>query len=70
MFLLYRACANAFSKNVKAMAMVQGAENVDLDEDWYDSNSAAQAREAKVVRMHDMPNMAATGLSLGYETSS
>lgn len=52
------------------MAMVQGAEGVDLDEDWYDSESAAQAREAKVMRMHDMPNMASTGLSLGYETSS
>lgn len=52
------------------MAMVQGAEGVDLDEDWYDSNSATQAKEAKVMRMHDMPNMAATGLSLGYEISS
>lgn len=47
------------------MALVQGAEGVDLDEEWYgeDTNTARE----KTIEMYDMPNLAATGLSLGYE---
>lgn len=50
--------------------MVQGAEGIDLDEDWYDTEAANQSRVDSVMRMHDMPGMAASGLSLGYESSS
>lgn len=63
--MLYRACANQFAKNLKAMALVQGAEGVDLEEDWYDPQAAVQSQ--KTIEMYDMPNLAATGLSLGYE---
>jgi len=52
------------------MALVQGAEGVDLDEDWYDTQAARQTKADSVMRMHDMPGMAAGGLSLGYETTS
>lgn len=65
LFLLYRACAFHFSRNLKAMALVQGAEGVDLDEDWYGPESFT--RNEKTIEMYDMPNLAATGLSLGYE---
>lgn len=67
LFLLYRACANSFSKNVKAMALVQGAEDIDLDEDWYDPQPTAQSDS---IRLHDMPSIASRGLSLGYEITS
>jgi len=67
---LYRACSNAFARNLKGMALVQGAEGVDLDEDWYDTEAARQTKSDSVMRMHDMPGMAASGLSLGYETTS
>ncbi len=66
LFLLYRACANEFSKNLKAMAIVQGAEGVDLDEDWYDPQAITQ--KTKSIEMYDMPGMASSGLSLGYES--
>jgi hypothetical protein len=49
------------------MALVQGAEGVDMDEDWYEPQAVV---ESKVMRMHDMPGIAASGLSLGYETTS
>ena len=47
------------------MALVQGAEGVDLDEDWYGPESLTH--NEKTIEMYDMPNLAATGLSLGYE---
>lgn len=65
--MLYRACANSFSKNVKAMALVQGAENINLDEDWYDVENISTNR---AMAMHDMPGIASSGLSLGYEMAS
>lgn len=67
LFLLYRACNNEFSRTVKAMALTQGAEGVDLNEDWYDTEQVA---DQKVMRMHDFPQFAATGLSLGYESTT
>lgn len=63
--MLYRACAFHFSRNLKAMAFVQGAEGIDLDEDWYGSDVVTASQ--KVMEMYDMPNLASTGLSLGYE---
>ena len=48
------------------MALVQGAEGVDLDEDWYGPESLTH--NEKTIEMYDMPNLAATGLSLGYES--
>lgn len=50
------------------MALVQGAEGIDLDEDWYGSDTATTSQ--KVMEMYDMPNLASTGLSLGYEKQS
>ena len=47
------------------MALTQGAEGIDLNEDWYDTEQVA---EQKIMRMHDFPHLAATGLSLGYES--
>ena len=35
MFLIYRACMNENSYNMRILAAAQGAE-VDLNEDWYD----------------------------------
>ena len=35
MFLLYRACMNENSTNMKMLAAAQGAD-VDLNEDWFD----------------------------------
>jgi hypothetical protein len=49
------------------MALVQGAEGIDMDEDWYEPQAAVGAQ---AMRMHDMPGIAASGLSLGYETTS
>jgi hypothetical protein len=47
------------------MALVQGAEGVDLDEEWYGEDVTVSRQ--KTIEMYDMPNLAATGLSLGYE---
>jgi len=47
------------------MAMVQGAEGVDLDEEWYGAEAVVASQ--KVMEMYDMPNIASSGLSLGYE---
>jgi hypothetical protein len=66
LFLLYRACNHSLSQQIKGMALAQGAEGVDLEEDWYDTSAVADKR---TMRMHDLPQFAATGLSLGYETS-
>ena len=63
--MIYRACAYHFSRNLKAMAMVQGAEGVDLDEEWYGAEAVVASQ--KVMEMYDMPNLASGGLSLGYE---
>jgi hypothetical protein len=47
------------------MAIVQGAEGVDLDEEWYGEDVTVSRQ--KTIEIYDMPNLAATGLSLGYE---
>lgn len=67
LFLLVRACQHQFSQQLKALAMSQGADDIDLNEDWYATRAVAQE---KVMRMHDLPAAAATGLSLGYETAA
>jgi len=64
--LIYRACAYHFSRNLKAMAMVQGAEGVDLDEEWYGPDASNNSSK-RVMEMYDMPGIAASGLSLGFE---
>jgi len=63
--LIYRACAHHFSRNLKAMAIVQGAEGVDLDEEWYGPDAGVSSK--RVMEFYDMPGIAASGLSLGYE---
>lgn len=68
LFLLVRACNHAFSQQLKAMAVTQGAEDIDLNEDWYDTRQVQQRQ--KVLQMYDLPNFAATGLSLGYESNT
>lgn len=65
--MLIRACQYQFSQNLKAMAITQGSENIDLNEDWYSTRDTVPQ---KVMRMHDLPAAAATGLSLGYETTA
>jgi hypothetical protein len=65
MFLLYRACTNELSKNIKVAAAAQGAD-VDFNEDWYDQSSAPQKR---AMQPHDIAQLAGMGLSLGYETN-
>jgi hypothetical protein len=54
-------------QNLKALAYSQGAEGIDFEEDWYDVS--ATAKDDRVMRMHDLPSFAATGLSLGYESA-
>jgi len=47
------------------MAIVQGAEGVDLDEEWYGPDAGVSSK--RVMEFYDMPGIAASGLSLGYE---
>ena len=54
-------------QQIKALAYSQGAEDVDFEEDWYDVSPTT--RDDRVMRMHDLPSFAATGLSLGYESA-
>jgi len=63
MFLLYRACAYHFSKDVKGSAVAFGGE-VDWDDDWYDPAPSVKAQD--VIRAWDIPQMA---IGLGYESS-
>ena len=60
MFLLYRACTNEFSKNIKALALSQGAD-VDFDEDWYSPEDRASAEP---MRPFEVMNF---GIPLGYQ---
>ena len=62
MFLLYRACAYHFSKDVKGSAIACGGE-VDWDDDWYDPEPSTKAED--VIRAWDIPQMA---IGLGYES--
>lgn len=59
MFLLYRACSNEFSKNMKALAASQGAD-VDFEEDWYAPEDRAPI---DAMRSWDIMNAA---IGLGY----
>lgn len=60
MFLLYRACTNEYSKEIKALALSQGAD-VDLEEDWYapEDKPPPQAMQAFDIMQ--------LGINLGYE---
>lgn len=60
MFLLYRACTNEFSKNLKVAAMSQGAD-VDLEEDWY-SPSENRTKAEQQLGAFDIASM----IGLGY----
>lgn len=62
MFLLYRACAYHFSKDVKGSAAAFGGE-VDWDDDWYNPEPSTKAQD--VIRSWDIPQMA---IGLGYES--
>jgi hypothetical protein len=62
MFLLYRACAYHFSKDVKGSAAAFGGE-VDWDDDWYNPEPSTKAQD--VIRAWDIPQMA---IGLGYES--
>jgi hypothetical protein len=68
LFILHRACSHEFMQNLKALAYSQGAEDVDFEEDWYDA--PVTTKDERVMRMHDLPSFAASGLSLGYESAS
>ena len=59
MFLLYRACSNEYSKEIKALALVQGAE-VDFEEDWYSPEARAPEQ---AMRPFEVMNF---GIPLGY----
>ena len=61
MFLLYRACTNEFSKNLKALAASQGAD-VDFDEDWYDTSDNVKNHAVTGTEIRMMPK----GFGLGY----
>jgi hypothetical protein len=60
MFLLYRACTNEFSKNIKALALSQGAD-VDFEEDWYSPEDRAPE---SAMRPFEVMNF---GIPLGYQ---
>jgi hypothetical protein len=59
MFLLYRACSNEFSKNIKVAAIAQGAD-VDFEDDWYDNQ---ERTPADPMRPFEVMNF---GIPLGY----
>jgi hypothetical protein len=61
MFLLYRACTNEFSKNMKALAAAQGAE-VDFEDDWYDQSDNAREHAITQTEIRMLPQ----GFGLGY----
>lgn len=61
MFLLYRACTNEFSKNLKALAASQGGD-VDFDEDWYDSSENIRDHPVTQTEIRMLPK----GFGLGY----
>jgi hypothetical protein len=63
LFLLYRACSNEFSKNMKALAASQGAD-VDFEEDWYAPEDRAPI---DAMRSWDIMNAA---IGLGYSEES
>ena len=63
MFLLYRACNNEFSKNMKALAAVQGAD-VDFEEDWYDPSENLRDHAVTQTEIRMLPK----GFGLGYST--
>lgn len=60
MFLLYRACTNEFSKNIKALALAQGAD-VDFEDDWY---SPEDRVPDEPMRPFEVMNF---GIPLGYQ---
>jgi hypothetical protein len=57
LFLLYRACGNETSIQMKIMAASQGAD-VDFDDDWYDPTPTQAANASEI---------ASIPLGLGYE---
>jgi len=63
MFLIYRACVNDFSKNMKALAASQGAD-VDFEEDWYDQSNNAKNHAVTQTEINMLPK----GFGLGYGT--
>lgn len=63
MFLLYRACTNEFSKNMKALAASQGAD-VDFEDDWYDQSDNVREYAITKTEIRMLPQ----GFGLGYST--
>ena len=63
MFLLYRACTNEISKNMKALAASQGAD-VDFEDDWYDQSDNAREHAITKTEIRMLPQ----GFGLGYST--
>lgn len=50
LFLLYRACANETSTDMKIAAASQGAD-VDFSEDWYDPEPIQAAQASEILSM-------------------
>lgn len=61
MFLLYRACSNEYSKEIKALALSQGAD-VDFNDDWY---SPEDKGPEEPMRPFEVMNF---GIPLGYSS--
>ena len=58
LFVLYRACSNEFTKQIKISSMAWGGE-VDFDDDWYDPEPP------RAAQVHDILDMK---FGMGYET--
>ena len=64
LFLLYRACANETSMNMKIAAAAQGAD-VDFDDDWYDP---APVQPKKPASAMEMKSKGISGFGMGATT--
>ena len=60
LFLLYRACSNEFSKQVKVSAIAFGGD-VDFDDDWYDPEPPKKPEAIQGNDLRFLP------IGLGYE---
>jgi hypothetical protein len=59
LFLLYRACGNETSIQMKMLAASQGAD-VDFDDDWYDPTPVQAAGASEISQIP---------IGLGYEAN-
>ncbi len=60
LFVLYRACSNEFTKQIKISSMAWGGE-VDFDDDWYDPAPIEPPRTLESSDFRFLP------IGLGYE---